>query len=320
MKPTIFVSHINDEAEVAIWIKKSISKLLLGGVQFFVSSDRTAIIGGDRWLNKMEEALRDAPIVLVLCSSRSVQRPWVNFEAGGAWIAGKRVVPICHAGMRPPDLPEPLKSLQAYNLLQEQDFQDLVALLASEAGLEKPDFDPTSILSQIPPMAKTLPTEPPSIAPALSASLSVTPDSLADIKITIEKRITTPELHRYSLALSVTWRAPRAQDFFNISLMWPKDVRISKLVGFERGEEEERDGIMYEELSLFVEKRLWPQKTIKAVGGRAPAQLEYDFDNATHLKIHGNLRPAPYMLYYKLYSQEWPPVEGEISFKELNIY
>jgi TIR domain len=92
LKPTIFVSHINDEAEVAIWIKKSISELLLGGVQFFVSSDGTAIIGGDRWLTKIEEGLRDARVVLVLCSSRSVLRPWVNFEAGGAWIAGKRVV------------------------------------------------------------------------------------------------------------------------------------------------------------------------------------------------------------------------------------
>lgn len=95
MKPIIFVSHISDEAEVAIWIKKSISKLLLGGVQFFVSSDGTAIVGGDRWLNKIEEGLRDARVVLVLCSARSVLRPWVNFEAGGAWIAGKRVVPIC---------------------------------------------------------------------------------------------------------------------------------------------------------------------------------------------------------------------------------
>lgn len=34
LKPTIFVSHINEEAEVAIWIKKSISKLLLAVFSF----------------------------------------------------------------------------------------------------------------------------------------------------------------------------------------------------------------------------------------------------------------------------------------------
>ena len=119
MKPVVFISHIHDEAAVAKWLKDSISKLLLGAVDFFVSSDRTAIIGGDRWLNKIEDALRESPVVLVLCSERSVLRPWVNFEAGGAWVAGKRVVPICHAGMEPSRLPEPLKSLQAYNLVHK---------------------------------------------------------------------------------------------------------------------------------------------------------------------------------------------------------
>ena len=119
MKPVVFISHIHDEAAVAKWLKDSISKLLLGAVDFFVSSDRTAIIGGDRWLNKIEDALRESPVVLVLCSERSVLRPWVNFEAGGAWVAGKRVVPICHAGMEPLRLPEPLKSLQAYNLVHK---------------------------------------------------------------------------------------------------------------------------------------------------------------------------------------------------------
>jgi hypothetical protein len=320
LKPTVFISHISEEAEVAIWMKGSISKLLLGNVQFFVSSDRAAIIGGDRWLNKIEDALRDAPIVLVLCSPRSVQRPWVNFEAGGAWIAGKRVVPVCHVGMRPADLPEPLRSLQAYDLLQGQDFQDMVALLAGKAGLNKPDFDSATILSEIPPIAKIPQTAPTSVALAAEASSSEAPDSLADIKVGYENRVTRPELHRYSLTFSVTWRAPRGQDFFNITLMWPKDVRISKLVDFERGEEEEQDGIIYEELSLFVDKRLWPQKTIKAIGGKAAAQLEYDFDDTTHLKVHSNLRPAPYKLHYKLYSQEWPPLEGEVSFKELNNY
>jgi len=140
----------NDEAAVAIWLKDSISKLLLGGVEFFVSSDRVAIVGGDRWLNKIEDALKNAQAVLVLCSARSVLRPWVNFEAGGAWITGIRVVPVCHAGMEPTSLPEPLKSLQAYNLFKARDFQDLVELLANQAGLNKPDFDPDKILTDLP--------------------------------------------------------------------------------------------------------------------------------------------------------------------------
>jgi hypothetical protein len=102
--------------------------------------------------------------------------------------------------------------------------------------------------------------------------------------------------------------------------LWPKAIKINKIVGFERGEDEEIDGILYEELSLFVDKRLWPHKTTKAVGGKAAAQLEYIFDNATYRKVHSDVTPKAYKLYYKFYSQEWPPVNGELSFKELNVF
>jgi hypoxanthine phosphoribosyltransferase len=153
MKPIVFVSHIHDEAPIAIWLKQSISRLLLGGIDIFVSSDRCAISGGDRWLDKIEGALRDAPVVLVLCSAQSVGSPWVNFEAGGAWIAGKRIVPLCYGGMDPSGLPEPLRSLQAYKLDQSQDFHDLVSLLAREAGLNEPEFDATTLLNSFPAQA-----------------------------------------------------------------------------------------------------------------------------------------------------------------------
>lgn len=139
---------------------------------------------------------------------------------------------------------------------------------------------------------------------------------LADIKVGFDKREITADLHKYSLLLSVKWLGPRDQDFFNISLLWPKAIKISKLTGFERGEEEEIDGIQYEELSLFVDKRLWPQKTIKTIGGKAAAQLEYVFDHATYM----NLKPKAHKLYYRFYSQEWAPIEGEVSFQELNFF
>ena len=159
MKPIVFISHIHDEAQVAIWLEKSISKLLLGGVEFFVSSDRQAIVGGDRWLDKIENALKNASVLLFLCSKRSVLRPCVNFEAGGAWIAGKRVVPVCHAGMEPINLPEPIKSLQAYNLNKARDFQNLVELLANQAGLNMPEFEPVKILTDLPRISMEAPTE-----------------------------------------------------------------------------------------------------------------------------------------------------------------
>jgi hypothetical protein len=140
MKPVIFISHIHEHRQLGTAIKAEIVQLLLSGVDFFVSSDRVSIVGGDRWLDQVETALNNAAIVLVICSPDSVQRPWVNFEAGGAWMAKKRVVPLCCGGLRPSDLPQPLASRQAYDIASPEDLNDLVALIAREAGLNSPVF------------------------------------------------------------------------------------------------------------------------------------------------------------------------------------
>lgn len=155
MKPIVFISHVHSESELAIWIKETIGSILLGGLSFFVSSDRSTIVGGDKWLDKIENALKDASIVLVLCSNYSILRPWINFEAGGAWMANKRVIPICHGGMLPSNLPQPLASLQAYALPNAKDFKDLVDLLARAAGLRTPDFDPYELLKSLPTILPT---------------------------------------------------------------------------------------------------------------------------------------------------------------------
>jgi hypothetical protein len=158
MKPLVFISHIHSDATVAAWLKEKTSDLLLDGIEFFVSSDRQSIAGGDRWLSKIEEALGRAAIVLVLCSRDSVLRPWINFEAGGAWMAGKRVIPVCYGELRPDALPEPLRTLQAYSIHDPKDLSDLVGLMAQAAGLRSPRFDPT-VLSQGAPIQQSRQSE-----------------------------------------------------------------------------------------------------------------------------------------------------------------
>lgn len=155
MKPIVFISHVHSASELAIWIKETIGSILLGGLRFFVSSDRSAIVGGDKWLDKIESALKDSTIVLVLCNKYSISRPWINFEAGGAWMANKRVIPICYGGLLPSDLPQPLASLQAYILSNSKHFKDLVELLAGAADLKAPEFDPHKLLKSLPAISPT---------------------------------------------------------------------------------------------------------------------------------------------------------------------
>ena len=112
-KLQVFVSHISEEAPLATLLKERVQRDFLGLVEIFVSSDTASIIAGDNWLLSINEALRRTQLLLVLCSRASVHRPWINFEAGAAWINDTKIVPICHSGLRPHQLPMPLSVLHA---------------------------------------------------------------------------------------------------------------------------------------------------------------------------------------------------------------
>ena len=80
--PKLFLSHIAEESGLARLFRDRIAKDFLGMVDVFVSSDSRSISVGDKWLKEIDSALRNARAELLLCSGRSVARPWINFEAG----------------------------------------------------------------------------------------------------------------------------------------------------------------------------------------------------------------------------------------------
>jgi hypothetical protein len=120
----IFVSHINGEAPIAVLLKRFIEQTL-PGVSVFVSSDVRDLTPGNRWLNSIEAALREADLVIVICSRASLSRPWINFETGCAWINGLKIVPVCHSGQRLHQLPYPFSELQALQL-EDENFPSLI--------------------------------------------------------------------------------------------------------------------------------------------------------------------------------------------------
>ena len=107
-----FISHVSTETELAQAFKDMLRRDFLGMLDVFVSSDRQTIEAGSRWLDEVDQALSEADLQLVLCSRSSVGRPWVNFEAGAAWLRRIPVIPVCHSGLTLTDLPVPLSMLQ----------------------------------------------------------------------------------------------------------------------------------------------------------------------------------------------------------------
>ena len=69
-KPIVFISHITEEAELALKLKDLIESSFLGMIEVFVSSDETSISAGARWLDNITESLSNCSIELILCSHK----------------------------------------------------------------------------------------------------------------------------------------------------------------------------------------------------------------------------------------------------------
>jgi hypothetical protein len=114
----IFISFIHEEQKVAEAVQSLLRKHLeTWGV--FLSSDKWQVFAGEIWLDRIREELSSAKVVVLLLSRQSVERPWVNFEAGTAFFSGKRVIPVCYGGLTKSTLPKPYSGIQALDLRDE---------------------------------------------------------------------------------------------------------------------------------------------------------------------------------------------------------
>jgi hypothetical protein len=109
----VFLSHIAEEGSLAAAIKRALEEAV-SDFEVFVSGVDIQL--GQAWLDALDGAFDNASAVLVLCSPRSITRPWVNFESGGGWGRRVQVVPICHAGLTRGQLPHPLSMFKALTL------------------------------------------------------------------------------------------------------------------------------------------------------------------------------------------------------------
>ncbi len=205
-KPLVFISHVHEEAELANSMKASLSHMLLGGVDFFVSSDRESIRGGDDWLVKIKDALSNACIVVVLVSPRSINRTWINFEAGAGWLR-QRVVPLCHSGMQPSQLPNPLQRLYSFDIEVPHDLRDLCQLVAEAANLHVPEAEWGQLSEQLKQSA--LGSGPPIVQPYGASSCWVFPTSEDLRTITsLEKSLNScEEASLFATGLNFFWNA-----------------------------------------------------------------------------------------------------------------
>lgn len=93
--PLVFISHDTRDAELAEAFSKLLSSVSAGLLKSFRSSDRRGTQGieyGHQWFPEIMAKLTDASDVVCLLTPRSVNRPWILYEAGVA--KGKLETPV----------------------------------------------------------------------------------------------------------------------------------------------------------------------------------------------------------------------------------
>lgn len=149
MKYQVFISHVTEERELVNALIGKVSKSFLDAIEFFVSSDYKKLSGGDEWFESLKEKIKDCNIILVFCSKYSVSKPWINFEVGAGWLSGKKIVPLCHSGMKPASLPKPFDLRHAYDITNPEGLKALYYHLAEKANLTIPNVDYEKLASEI---------------------------------------------------------------------------------------------------------------------------------------------------------------------------
>ena len=93
--PLVFISHDARDADLAEAFGKLLSSVSAGMLKSFRSSDRTGSQGfefGTEWYPELMRKLRAACDVVCLLTPRSIDRPWILYEAGVA--KGKLDAPV----------------------------------------------------------------------------------------------------------------------------------------------------------------------------------------------------------------------------------
>lgn len=93
--PLVFISHDTRDAELAEAFSKLLKSVSAGMIKSFRSSDKKGAEGigfGDEWYKRLMTKLQNTSDVVCLFSERSLDRPWILYEAGVA--KGKLNTPV----------------------------------------------------------------------------------------------------------------------------------------------------------------------------------------------------------------------------------
>jgi hypothetical protein len=150
MKPTIFISHASEDGAIANLIEQSILKRHPGVFDVFNTSDETTLTPGCHWKDKITDAVKGSLLMCVLLTEDSNQKPWVYWEAGGAYHLGVKVMPLVGPDLPISELQVLFSDIQAVRLLSKEHLCRMMKEIDAVSRRRRiPSFDPDELLGRL---------------------------------------------------------------------------------------------------------------------------------------------------------------------------
>lgn len=85
------------------WVSQFVEALREAGLTAWF--DVAELLPGERWEQKIQQALRESTTLIVILSPNSIKSPWTFFELGAAVADEKRIIPVLTQDMDIRDIP-----------------------------------------------------------------------------------------------------------------------------------------------------------------------------------------------------------------------
>jgi hypothetical protein len=138
--PLVFISHDARDAELAEAFSKLIKSVSAGMIKTFRSSDKKGTEGidfGEEWYTRLMKQLQVTSDVVCLFTERSLDRPWLLFEAGVA--KGKLDTPVLGVALGVPL--NKVSSGPFYQFMNMDDSAEDLAKLLSQLARRVPNLE-----------------------------------------------------------------------------------------------------------------------------------------------------------------------------------
>ena len=133
----ILISHISEEALLALLLKDFIESTFLGQFEVSLISGSSDRAVGDKWLVELDSSLTSSKLLLGLCSPKSIRQPWVHFKYGCAWTKSVPLTCLCHSGLNKVSLPSHLRIFEVLEVDDDGFMEQLFNDLAKRFGIKR---------------------------------------------------------------------------------------------------------------------------------------------------------------------------------------